>query len=43
MTSTDHKLYHKTGTGDLARPEGDLEPELIDSASWTYVSVGENG
>jgi hypothetical protein len=43
MTDVDGKLYHKTNTQDLYRPEGDLEPVLVDSGSWSYISVAENG
>jgi len=43
MTGTNGNLYHKTNTQDLSRPEGDLEPVLVDEGSWSYVSVGENG
>jgi hypothetical protein len=43
MTDVNGKLYHKTNTGDLYRPEGDLEPVLVDSGKWSYISVGENG
>jgi hypothetical protein len=43
MTGVDGKLYHKTNTQDFTRPQGDLEPELIDSGSWSSISVAENG
>jgi hypothetical protein len=43
MTGTDGKLYHKTNTQDFTRPQGDLEPTLVDNGSWSSISVGENG
>jgi hypothetical protein len=43
MTDSEGQLWHKTNTQDMYTPQGDLEPVLVDSGSWSFISVGENG